>query len=229
TFLGGVFRFSDNGARYGVHRASLPLHRASGELDLGQDLSTAIGSYMREMGVDARLLELWAKAAPGGMYVLSPREARELGVFNEGRRPPEWSIAPFPGGTMLQGRQATSGGTGTVFFSCDDRRIVLGSVFEAAGRGAPVTAQGWSHVVSIDAYEEIPFAALATSSAEGVVRATFIVPPDLIRLAMFAKQIGHRMKPPGSSPPIGFSVDVDDRSARLVQTFLGSCLRRQAR
>ena len=67
AFLGGVYRFNDNGARYGVHRASLPVQRATGERDLGQDLSPAIESYVREMGVDARLLELWAKAAPDEM------------------------------------------------------------------------------------------------------------------------------------------------------------------
>ena len=67
AFLGGVYRFNDNGARYGVHRASLPVDRATGGRDLGQDLSAAIESYIGEMGVDPRLLELWAKAAPDEM------------------------------------------------------------------------------------------------------------------------------------------------------------------
>src|SRR5262249_7826424 len=69
-------------------------------------------AYMREMGVDARLLELWVKARPDEMYVLSEREARSLGVVNNGRRPPEWSIVKNPGGSRLQGRQVTADGTG---------------------------------------------------------------------------------------------------------------------
>src|SRR5262245_65171792 len=48
AFLGGVHRFIDHGARYGVHRASLPVERSTGERNLGQELSGAIGSYMRE-------------------------------------------------------------------------------------------------------------------------------------------------------------------------------------
>ena len=135
AFLGGVYRFNDNGARYGVHRASLPVDRATGEHDLGQELSAAIESYMREMGVDARLLELWAKAAPDEMYVLSRREAKDLRVVNDGQRAAGVERAPFPGGTMLQGRQATADGRGTVFFSCDEKQTTFGSVYEAADKG----------------------------------------------------------------------------------------------
>jgi hypothetical protein len=83
AFLGGVRRFSENGARYGVHRASLA-NGTAGDLDLAQDLSAAIASYVREMGVDARLLDLWKKAGPGQMYVLAPQEAEDLGVVNDG-------------------------------------------------------------------------------------------------------------------------------------------------
>ena len=78
AFLGGVHRFNDNGARYGVHRASLG--SAAEDADRANDLSAAVESYIREMGVDARLLDLWMKAAPDQMYVLSRKEAEDLGV-----------------------------------------------------------------------------------------------------------------------------------------------------
>jgi hypothetical protein len=79
AFLGGVQRFIDNGARYGVHRAWLAGPTA-GDRDLGQDLDGAVGAYIREMGVDGRLLDLWRMAGPDGMYVLSRQEARDLAV-----------------------------------------------------------------------------------------------------------------------------------------------------
>jgi len=229
AFLGGVHRFSDHGARYGVHRASLPVDRATGQRDLGGDLSAAIGSYVREMGVDARLLDLWSKAAPDEMYMLSPRQARELRVVYDGREPPEWSIAPYPGGTMLQGRQTTDEGSGTVFFSCDGRQTTFGSVYEGAGEGQAAAERGWSHVLTLDRDEAIPLKALAVSSKDGVIRSTFVVPADLVRLAMSAKRIGHRMRSSSGSPSIGASVDVDEKAALMVRTFLGRCLRQQAR
>ena len=229
VFLGGVYRFNDNGARYGVHRASLPVERATGERDLGQDLSPAIESYVREMGVDARLLELWAKAAPDEMYVLSQQEAKALRVVNDGREPPEWSVAPFPGGTMLQGRQATADGRGTVFFSCDEKQTIFGSAYEAAGKAEAAAVRRWRHVVTIDSYDGVSVKPLGVSSKDGIVRSTFLVPPDLVRLAMSAKRIGHLMKPSSDAPSIGVSVDIDESSALMVRTFLGSCLRRQAK
>jgi hypothetical protein len=224
AFLGGVHRFVDNGARYGVHRASLPADRATGERDLASQLSTAIGSYVREMGIDARLLILWTSAAPGEMYVLSPREARELRVVNDGGEPPAWSITPFPGGTMLQGRQATADGKGTVFFSCDGKQTVFGSVHEAAGESASASVQGWRHVITIDGDERIPVKPLGVSSKNGVVRSTFILPPDLVRRAMSAKRIGHLMMPSNPAPAIGVGVDIGEHAASLVRTFLDRCL-----
>ena len=184
---------------------------------------------MREMGVDARLLELWAKAAPDEMYVLSQQEAKDLRVVHDGREPPEWSSAPFPGGTMLQGRQATADGRGTVFFSCDEKQTTFGSVYEAADKGEPAAVQQWRHVVTIDSHDGVPVKPLGVSSRDGVVRSTFLLPPDLVRLAMSAKRIGHLMKPSSHAPPIGVSVDIDESSALMVRTFLGGCLRRQAK
>lgn len=230
AFLGGVFRFNDNGARYGVHRASLQGGPTPGDRDLGPDLSAAIKGYIREMEVDARLFDLWVKAGPDEMYVLSQRQASELGVVNNGRKPPEWSVAAFPGGTLLQGQQTTADGTGMVYFSCDKKQTVFGSVYEGAGSSEAITARGWSHWLTIDGHDEIPLEALGVSSKDGFARSTFILPPNLVRLAMSAKQIGHQMRPTNSrSPSIAYRVDIDDKSTSMVRRFLGNCLRGRGR
>ena len=229
AFLGGVYRFNDNGARYGVHRQSLAGSTA-GARDLAPDLTEAIRSYVHEMGVDPRLLDLWMKAAPDEMYVLSLQQAKDLGVVNNGRQPPEWSTAAFPGGTRLQGQQASADGSGMVYFSCDNKQTVLGSVYETGGRGEPITARGWNHSLTIDGAREFPLKAQGVSDTDGFVRSTFVLPANLVRLARAAKQIGHHMKPSSAdSPSIGYRVDIDDKSAPLVRNFLGNCLRRQAK
>jgi hypothetical protein len=229
AFLGGVHRFSDNGARYGVHRASFPVDRSTGAGDLSPELSAAIGSYMREMGVDARLLDLWQKAAPDEMYVLSPREARDLRVISDGRERPEWSLTSFPGGTMLQGRQVTTDGPATVYFSCDDKQTIFGSVSRVSDNTEPAAVRRWRHVATVDSYPGVLLTPLAVSIKDGVVRTTFVVTPDVVRLVMSATRIGHLMTPTSEVSPIGVSVDVDESSALMVRTFLGSCLRRQAK
>src|SRR5262249_39910177 len=152
-----------------------------------QDLSSAIRAYIREMGVDARLLDLWVKARPDEMYVLSEREARNLGVVNNGRRPPEWSIAKDPGGSRLEGRQVTAEGTATISFSCDKSQTVFGSVYEAADKNESIDTHGWRHWLTIGSSKEIPL----TSS---IVGSTFVLSPDVVRLARSATRIGHQMR-----------------------------------
>src|SRR5262245_54626706 len=189
AFLGGVYRFNDNGARYGVHRASLRGGPKSGDPDLDQDLSSAIRAYVREMGVDARLLELWLKARPDEMYVLSEREARGLGVVNNGRQPPRWSIEKKAGGSQLKGRQVTMDGTGVVSFSWDKQQTIFGSAYEAADKGERFDARRWSHWLTIDTKETALTAPRDSDSESSVVRSTFVLPPDVVRLVRSATQI----------------------------------------
>jgi hypothetical protein len=211
AFLGGVYRFNDNGARYGVHRASLRGGPKTGDSDLDQNLSSAIRAYVREMGVDARLVDLWLKARPDEMYVLSEREARVLGVVNNGRQPPRWSIEKNAGGSRLQGRQVTIDGAGTVSFSCDNQQTLFGT-------SERIDAPGSSHWLTIDG-KEIPLTVAGSS---------FILPPDVVRLVRSATQIGYRMKPPGNDvASIDYAVDIDGKSASMVRSFLGTCLRGQ--
>jgi hypothetical protein len=230
AFLGGVLRFNDNGARYGVHRASLSVPSPTGNVDLGEHLSAAIRTYIREMDVDVRLLDLWRRAGPDEMYVLNRQEAKDLRVVHDGRQPPTWRIVTTPRGPLLQGRQTAAEGTGTVSFSCDDQQTVLGSVYEPAGKGESTAAGRWIHLLTIDRYDERPLKELGVSLEDGVVRGRFTVPPDVVRLAMSAKQIGHRMRPSDSrSSAFGYSVDIDARAVSTVKKFLGNCLRRQAK
>ena len=211
AFLGGVYRFNDNGARYGVHRASLRGGPKTADPDLDRDLSSAIRAYVREMGVDARLVDLWLKARPDEMYVLSAREARVLGVVNNGRQPPRWSIEKNAGGSRLQGRQVTIDGARTVSFSCDNQQTLFGT-------SERIHAPGWSHWLTIDG-KEIPVT---------VAGSIFILLPDVVRRVRSATQVGYRMKPPGNdAASIDYAVDIDGKSASMVRSFLGNCLRGQ--
>jgi hypothetical protein len=121
----------------------------------------------------------------------------------------------------------TADGTATVSFSCDGQQTIFGSVYEATGQGEQIDARGWSYWLTIDANEIVLTAPQASDSKGSVVRSTFVVPPDVVRLARSATQIGLRMKPPREgSTAIGYSVDIDDTSASIVRSFLGNCLRR---
>lgn len=230
AFLGGVHRYIDSGARYGVHRASLSTGSAKGAVDLAPNLTAAVESYMREMGVDIRLLHLWMKAGPDEMYVLSRREAKALRVADDGRMPPRWSAVKTSRGSQLRGGQTNADGTGEVSFSCDDASTILESALEAAGQADSLVTGEWIHLLTVDRHEGRPLKPLEMSREQDVVRWRFTLPKDLVRLAMSAKRIGHQMRRSGDrSTPLGYSVDIDARSASMVKNFLGDCLRRQAK
>jgi hypothetical protein len=144
--------------------------------------------------------------------------------------PPEWSVAAVSGGSRLQGKQSTPRGAGSVFFSCDKTRTVFGAADAVRGPDAPADAQGWSHWLTIDGDQEKPLKPLDVSNRDGVIHSTFVLPADLVRRAMSAKQIGHRMSPSNDrSRSLGDSVDIDDDSAAMVRNFLRRCLRERTK
>jgi len=183
AFLGGVFRFNDNGARYGVHRASLQVARTPGDRDLAPDLSAAIKGYIREMGIDARLFDLWAKAGlTRCIYFPSGKPASlASSTTGEGRR--SGASRHFPAALCCRVSRQPPTEQGWCI-SMRNKQTVFGSVYEGAGSSKAVTARGWSHSLTIDGHDEIPLEALGVSSQDGFVRSTFILPPNLVRLAM---------------------------------------------
>ena len=99
AFLGGIERSLQFNAIYAVHRFYRGDRGAgTGDMDVAQLLAAEIQGYMREMEVDARLLELWVRAGdrrpnePGGsfpnrqpgdepsFYILSATEMANLKV-----------------------------------------------------------------------------------------------------------------------------------------------------
>jgi len=112
---------------------------------------------------------------------------------------------------VIGAAQVTIDGAGTVSFSCDNQQTLFGT-------SERIDAPGWSHWLTIDG-KEIPLT---------VAGSTFILPPDVVRLARSATQIGYRMKPPvNDAPSIDYAVDIDGKSASVVRSFLGNCLRGQ--
>ena len=127
----------------------------------------------------------------------------------------------------MQGRQATIDSNRTVSFSCDGTQTVFGAEYEFAPPVDPSAASTWRHLLTIGRSDAIPVEARSVSGRDGVVHSTFVLPPNLVRLAMSARHIGYRMKLASTRvPSIDYRVDVDGRSAATVRRFLGDCLRR---
>lgn len=85
AFLGGIERFADPG--------SIGVHQSSFAADNDADMGTAVGEmqvvtadllqYLREMGVDAELLELSLSTSPSDIRYLTAAEMQRMGVSTE--------------------------------------------------------------------------------------------------------------------------------------------------
>jgi hypothetical protein len=115
-------------------------------------MSTAVmAAYIREMGVDGRLLDVMVSRGKDDLYVLSEDEQRELRVANNGRDSAEWSLQLNQGVYYLRGVQDTIYGLGKFILACSDKRLKLFSIYEAGPvRSKSIVKDEWFHSLLID-------------------------------------------------------------------------------
>jgi hypothetical protein len=228
AYLGGIFRFMNDEAEYGVHRFSNSAGPSSNDLDIGQILSSAITGYIADMDVDTKLFHLMTKVGPDNIYVLSPQEIRDLRIANNGRLPPKWEIQVLPRTFYLRGFQETQYGTGKAIFQCQAGRIIFLSVYSAGEKTKAIAAGGWTHSLRIND-EELPLAAPSVRNigeVNGFLNASFQLTATQVEKLLSARSVGHAMKFLPESPVyVGYDVDIDTNSTIMVRDFLNNCLR----
>lgn len=118
VFAGGVYRFADSTAYFGIHRF---FSRKSGpqDLALGQILSAAITGYLIKMDISPKLFERMVSAG-AVLQKLPVDEAVALNLVNNGSHPAAWEIVGHGGEVFLQGEQKTWNGTGRMQIACSN-------------------------------------------------------------------------------------------------------------
>ena len=225
SFLGGDYRYLAQGSIYGVHRVSIS-RPSSNDLDKGQIIAAAMGAYIREMGVDSRLLSLSVKAGSNGMYILTKSELEQLQVVNNGRKAPLWSIEVVEGGTFLKGAQETLYGTGKMSISCSASGGVMFSSY-TAGDKAPVIANGdWEHSAFINNESISLPPPVKLEARDDTIYAMFVIPPASLRMMRHAETVGHAMQISRDAPTfVGYKIDIDKASRSRFDTYIGNCFR----
>lgn len=131
TFLGGSFRFADNGV-YGVHRF-YALRSGPQDSDIAQILSAAIIQYIRDMGVDTRLFGYMTEAGKDEINVIGEKDLEELRVVNNGVGPTIWTIVSINDGLYLRGVRDTVFGSQKLILVCSGHGLGLMAVFDPQG------------------------------------------------------------------------------------------------
>jgi hypothetical protein len=77
AWLGGARRFMGEGARIGFHAA---YSLRGGRPARHSSANTHVVNYMRQLGLSSRAIARLVHASPGGMYWLTRRSARDIGI-----------------------------------------------------------------------------------------------------------------------------------------------------
>jgi len=227
AYLGGEFRYIESGSAYGVHRASRPGEPRRGDLATGQLVAATVAAYYRDMDVDPRLLDLTMRVSNDEIYVLSETEVIQLGVANNGRKRPRWTIEVIEGGTYLRGEQETVFGLGKLVLLCHTSgEFHLLSVYSAGAERAHQIATGsWVHSLFLDR-RLVPLDPPTSIEAKGeYLNAMFIAPAEFLIGMQTAVSVGHAMQVTREAPTfVGYSVDIDASSRQRVRTYARNCL-----
>lgn len=225
VYLGGKFRYFVTDSVFGVHRASMPIGPRPTDLDAGQIISAAISRYLTEMGIDQGLLGLMMKTSADQIYQLSKAEMAKLGLINNGRLLPQWSIEAVDGGMYLRGSQETVYGTGKALFICNKGRFALNSFYTAGERGESIARGGWAHSLLVDNDTVAVGEPLAVRNREGMLSVLLPLSAENLQRIRTATSVGHAMQVSREAPTfIGYKVEIDESSQPKVRAYLGNCL-----
>ncbi|MEY9120761.1 hypothetical protein [Bradyrhizobium yuanmingense] len=134
AYLGGQFRYLNQGSRYGVHQFK-SLHASDGVEGTAQVVSALAVEYIRSMDVDPDLFTLSAAASANGMHEIDKATLERLNVVNNGRTRPVWTIESTDGQLYLKGQRTTAeSGINKFILYCEGRRAVLLAIFDALRR-----------------------------------------------------------------------------------------------
>jgi hypothetical protein len=156
AFMGGTQRtLGDMGARLGVHRfyRGTAADNLSGgayserDLDDTQRIFAALVAYIREMGIDAKVVGLADRAGPNEMYWISSEEAAALGITNSLNTWSPWRIDPYQSGVLATSRRGDNAAEMTLFCSRTSGRYLVLTVKDWDQRFAQQLAGCGPHAV----------------------------------------------------------------------------------
>ena len=226
AFLGGPYRYLQQGSTYGVHRFSGP-GATPHDLELGQIMSASVGSYIREMDVDPKLFDFMSIAGKDEMNVLTRQKMKELNVLNDGRARPKWAIEVVTGAVYLRGEQDTVYGKGRLLVACgrNGEGAVAQSYVSAGNQLASILAGSWVHSLLIDG-KTVPVEKpkVLLDAKNGYLMAMVDVSTKQAARMASAKSLGHAIqKDRETALYVGYQIDIPELDRQRVKTFFTNC------
>lgn len=141
-YLGGRLRFFSKGSQFGVHRFSFknPLPKHIGQ---SQELSAKIASFVSDMGVSPKFLELSSATDAKEINLIGEERLKELRVITGGQTDVEWTVQARGQMMYVRGERDSIYGRHKVMLGfAKDAGFVFWAVIEAQNRFEELTSFG---------------------------------------------------------------------------------------
>ena len=228
AFLGGVFRYWNEGSVYGVHRFFSNVH-SDKDADTAQIVSAALVEYIRSMGVNTKIFSIASQAGADDVITPPHEVLLQLNVINDGREPPKWTIESVPQMMYLKGEQETDNGVNKFLVICpaDKGTLVLIGMFE----GGPNIKRTFTFPVNwlfLDGGQLRIDRQLQGKEIvnDHVIMLTYFLDAHLLAAISNAKTVGIGLQPSTASPIFaGFNYMPFAEGAAKLPGFLAVCNR----
>lgn len=222
AFAGGVFRLMDADSKLGLHQ----FFRASGvpgatDIATGQIASILLANHLNSLGIDLRVLEVAANAAPESMNYLTPLQAYELDLVNAGTLPATWDIKAERGIVYLMGQQTKISGTGRLGMSCNAHNGVSMAAFFKAWYDTNMLRDMDTFALTVDG-KSYGVGQAQMGEKNGFSYVTFDPTPEQLKVFRAGRTVGFHYQKSGTERTASFNIDVNN-AQEMIDSFAQLC------
>lgn len=188
AYLGGQFRYLNEGARFGVHRFYFN-ESTRYDADVAQIISASVVAYLREMEIDVELFSLASQAGRSEIFEPSQSVLVNLNVINDGYSKTTWTIEAHEGNIYLKGERYTKYGLNRYLSFCvPGGTIMINGIFSPQGRDGELLFFS-AHSFQIDEYyyRMDPY---IKGIKNGLVNVGFLINDEHVERLLRAKYVG---------------------------------------
>lgn len=223
AYLGGTFRFMNDGATFGMHR----FYRSQGEeqeftLEQAQAVSERMVGYMADMGISNRLYRYMALNGKGDVVFISKQTLKSLNVVNDGIIASGWRMPEKDGIPYLRGDLQNYKGTHSLSFHCDRQFNTMKGIAVLEASDPDSVRRTASDEGLFIGTQRLPIAGELVSSNRSVTY-TFPVTPETALKMATAPDLGIYIQPNSIPYYAGFKIQQNRDSMDMMKKFINTC------
>jgi hypothetical protein len=225
AFLGGRFRYMDEGSKIGFHRIYSDQETYTADDFAQAQIATAKhAEYLRKMGVSPDLLGLMVKKGRNDFEFLSTDQATQLNVIDSGAKSPTWIIEGEGGAVELIGTQVRDIGFIQLTASCHPgQKVLLTSTASPAAFAIPVGSAPTTLTFLVDDHPLNTYKMKsAGTTLQHSLSLSFIPQADALNKLSHSSSIGISIDYPNKNTPLTLTLN-SVHARKKMSSFFKLC------